>query len=164
MRPVARRWLARRLKQNQTRVRLRESFFQEVGALAPTLTACSNGLQLLKEAFSSFCRIFPHPEECLSYLNSDHCTGSTRPTRKTYDAAPTSVTAPVMAKAQKNSPVRSRIMPTAIGAIIPATLPQKFSKPAHLPAVCGPARICVMVQRLGEHMPSATQEKIRMAM
>ncbi len=33
------------------------------------------------------------------------------------------------------------------GPRIPAMLPQKFSRPVQRPAVCGPARICVMVQR-----------------
>ncbi len=70
----------------------------------------------------------------------------------------------VMAKAQKNWPVRCKTKPTTMGAMMPAKLPQKFSSPAHLPAVWGPARICVMVQRLAEHMPSAMQEKIKMAM
>src|SRR5258707_2944352 len=93
----------------------------------------------------------------------DHATGTTRPTRNTYDAEPTSAITLVIANAQKKLPVRSTTYPAMIGAEIPARLPQKFSSPVHFPAVCGPARICVIVQRFGEHKPSAMHEKMRIA-
>src|SRR5579859_1012019 len=78
--------------------------------------------------------------------------------------APSTLTAAVMAKAQKNWPVRPTTKPVSAGATIPAKLPTKFCKPVHLPATRAPASVWVTAHRFEEQIPIDTQTRNSKAM
>jgi len=75
-------------------------------------------------------------------------TGSTGHTSNNQLSTPTIQSAAETAKAQKKSPVRSRMKPVTAEERAPAVLPKAHCSPVHRPEARGPAKVWLMGQTL----------------
>src|SRR5438132_5282826 len=87
-------------------------------------------------------------------------TYSSRPNPKIHAKPPSISTAAVIASGAAKLLVRSTTNPVRAGATTPAKFAKPFCRPAHRPAACGPARVCVNAKIPEPTIPQPTPAAI----
>src|SRR5438034_1068 len=82
------------------------------------------------------------------------------PTTKIHARPPSISTAAVIASGAAKLLVRSTTNPVRAGATTPAKFAKPFCRPAHRPAACGPARVCVNAKIPEPAIPQPTPAAI----